>query len=67
MPEEIFSEKNRIADNGTVCKMLFYNITRQACVPAAIESVNASNCYDRPAHTIALLIFQAFGVPTTAV
>ena len=29
--------------------------------------VDASNCYDRIAHAMALLIFQAFGVPTTAI
>jgi hypothetical protein len=29
--------------------------------------VDASNCYDRIAHAIASLIFQAFGVPLTAV
>ena len=36
-------------------------------MPAAIASVNASNCYNRIAHALALLIFQAFGVPLTAV
>jgi hypothetical protein len=29
MPEEIFSEKNRMADDGTLCKTLFYDTTRQ--------------------------------------
>ncbi len=67
MPEEIFSEKNRMANNGTLCKMLFYDITRQAPVPAAIASVDASNCYDRIAHAMALLVFQVFEVPITAV
>ncbi len=67
MPEEIVSEKNRMADDGTLAKTLFYDITRQARVPAAIASVDASNCYDRIAHAIASLIFQAFGIPTTAV
>jgi hypothetical protein len=67
MPEEIFSEKNQMADNGTLCKTLFYNITRQAQVLAAIVSVDVSNCYDRIAHAMASLIFQAFGVPLTAV
>jgi hypothetical protein len=67
MPEEIFSEKNRMADDGTLCKTLFFDIARQACVGAAIASVDASNCYDRIAHAMASLIFQAFGVPTTAV
>jgi hypothetical protein len=27
MPEEIFSERNRMADDGTLCKTLFYDIT----------------------------------------
>ena len=67
MPEEIFSEKNCMANDGTLCKTLFYDITQQARVPAAIALVNASNCYDRIAHAIASLIFQAFGVPLLAV
>ena len=67
MPEEIFSEKNRMANDGTLCKTLFYDITRQARIPTAIASVNASNCYDRIAHAIASLVFQAFGVPTMAI
>ena len=67
MPEETFSEKNRMADDGTLCKTLFYDITRQGPVPAAIASVDASNCYDRIAHAIASLVFQTFGVPTTAI
>jgi hypothetical protein len=67
MPEEIFSKKNRMADDGMLCKTLFYDISRQARVPAAITLVDASNCYDRIAHAMASLIFQAFGVPLTAV
>ncbi len=67
MPEEIFSKKNWMADNGTLCTTLFYNITQQACIPAAIALVDASNCNDKIAHTMALLVFQAFGVPTTAI
>ncbi len=43
MPEEIFSKKNRMEDNGMQCKTLFYNITWQARVPVAIASVDASN------------------------
>ena len=56
-----------MADNGTLCKILFYDITRQARVPAAIALVDASNCYDRVAHAMASLVFQAFWVPITAV
>jgi hypothetical protein len=67
MPEEIFSEKNRMADDGTLCKTLFFDIARQARVPTAITLVDASNCYDRIAHVMASLIFQAFWVPMTAI
>jgi hypothetical protein len=41
MPEEIFREKNRMADNGTLSKTLFCNLARQARAPAAIASVGA--------------------------
>ncbi len=67
MPEEIFGKKNRMADDGTLCKTLFYDIVRQTRIGAAIASVDASNCYDRITHAMASLIFQAFGVPITAV
>ena len=67
VPEEIFSKKNRMANDRTLCKTLFYDIFCQARVPAAIALVDESNCYDRITHAMALLIFQAFGVPLTAV
>jgi hypothetical protein len=67
VPEEIFSEKNRMADDGGLAKTLFYDIVRQTRSPAAIVSVDASNCYDQIAHVMALLIFQSFGVEDMAV
>ena len=67
MPNDIFSKQNRMADDGTLSKTLFCDLVRQARAPAAIASVDASNCYDRIAHTIASLVFQAFGVPATGV
>ncbi len=67
MPEEIYSKKNQMADDKTLTKTLFYDVTRQARVPAAIASVDASNCYDRIAHAMELLVFQAFGIPVPAV
>ncbi len=67
VPEEIFSEKNRMADNGGLAKTLFYDIAWQTRLPVAIASVDASNCYDRITHAMALLIFQSFGVEDTAV
>jgi hypothetical protein len=55
-----------MANNGTLTKTLFYNVTRQARVPASIASVDASNCYDRIAHAVASLV-QAFRVPELAI
>jgi hypothetical protein len=66
--EEIFSKQNCTANNdGGLAKTLFYDIACQPRIPAAIALVDASNCYDRIAHALALLIFQSFGVEDTAV
>jgi len=67
IPEEIFSEQNHTADDGGLAKMLFYDIAHQTRTLAAVASVDASNCYDRIAHAMASLIFQSFGVKSTAV
>ncbi len=67
IPEEIYSEKNCMVDDGGLAKTLFHKIVRQFRVPAAIALANASNCYDRIAHSMALLIFLSFGVEDTAV
>ena len=62
IPEEIFSEKNKTADDGTLAKILFFDIARQSRRPAGVASVDADNCFDRIAHAMASLCFQAFGV-----
>jgi hypothetical protein len=62
MPDEICSKKNRTANNGTLTKVLFYDIIRQSRRSAGISSVDADNCFDRVAHAVVLLIFRAFGV-----
>lgn len=67
IPDEIFSEKNRTADDGTLAKTIFYDLVRQSRRPAGLSSVDAENCYDRIAHAITSLVMQAFGVPCTAV
>jgi hypothetical protein len=67
MPEEIYSKKNLMAEDGMLTKTLFYDVTCQARVPGAIASINASNCYNRIAHAMASLVFQAFGVPESAI
>ncbi len=34
MPDEVFSERNRMAEDGTLSKNLFYDILRQLRRPA---------------------------------
>ncbi len=67
MPEEIYSKRNRLADDGTLSKILYYNIVRQLRRPSGLVSVDADNCYDCICHPMASMIFQAFGVPTPAI
>jgi len=62
MPEEIYSEKNRMAEDGSLAKVLFYDLVRQLRIAAGLGSVDAGNCYDSIAHAIASMMFQAFGV-----
>ena len=66
MPEEIFSERYKTADDGTLAKTLFFDIARQSRRPAGLSSVDAESCYDRIAHAMASLVFQSFGVPGPA-
>ena len=47
MPDEVFSERNRMAEEGSLSKVLFYDIVRQSRLSAGISSVDADNCYDR--------------------
>jgi hypothetical protein len=63
MSEEIFSKKQRTANDDILAKVLFYNIPRQLRMPAALASVDAANCYDHVSHAIVSLVFRAFGSP----
>jgi hypothetical protein len=62
IPEEIYSKRNRLADDRTLAKVLFYNSICQTWLPTGISAVDADNCYNQIAHPIALLVFQALGV-----
>ncbi len=66
MPDEIFSERNQTAEEGSLMKVLFYDVVRQSRLSAGISSVDADNCYDRVSHAIASLVFCSFGVSQEA-
>jgi hypothetical protein len=67
MPGEVYSKRNCLADDGTLSKVLFFDIAWQLHRPAGLALVDANNCYDRIAHPMASMIFQAFGVLTPAI
>jgi hypothetical protein len=67
MPEEVFSKRNHLAEDGTLSKKLFFDIVQQSRQPAGLAAVDADNCYNRIAHPMASMIFQAVGVPTPAI
>ncbi len=54
-------------DDGTLSKVLFYDIVRQLQRPAGLESVDVDDCYDCIAHPMASMVFQSFGIPTPAI
>jgi hypothetical protein len=62
MPKEINSKKSCLADDGTLVKVLFYDIVHQMKLPAGISAIDANNCYDRIAHPIGSLLFQSLGI-----
>ena len=67
MPEEIYSERGKVPDDGTLAKVIFNDVVRQTRLSTGVSSVDAANCYDSVAHAIASLTFQVFGVPEEAV
>jgi hypothetical protein len=65
-PEEIYSKQNRLADDGTLAEVLFYNIVCQMRQPTGIGAVGADDCYNRITHPIASMVFQSLGMPKEA-
>ena len=67
MPEEIYSEKGKTANDCYLAKVILYEIVRQARTSTAVSSIDATKCYDSIAHAITYLVFQAFGAPLESV
>ena len=53
IPEEVYSERGKTADDGTLDKVLFEDVVRQTRLTAGLALVNAANCYDSVTHAIA--------------
>ncbi len=67
VPEEVYSERNQLVDDGPLSKILFYDIVRQLWRFAGLEFVGANNRYNRIAHPMASMVFQSFSIPTPAI
>ena len=63
MPEEVYSEKNCLAEDGTLSKVLFDNIAQQLRRPPGLASVDADNCCNCIAHPTVCLTSTGNPVP----
>ena len=59
VPHEIFSKKERTAEDAVLAQVMAYDIARQKQAPFIVASDNAAQCYDRIAHSIAALSLRA--------
>jgi hypothetical protein len=50
VPEDIYSKKNYLADDGTLAKVIFHDIVLQTRRLAGIPAVDVDNCYNQIAH-----------------
>ena len=62
IPDEIYNEKGRTAEDAILQQVLMYDIARQWKRPLIVASVDASQCYDRVAHAMAALTLRAYKV-----
>ena len=62
VPEEIYSEKGKTAEDAILQQVLLFDIARQLRRPLLVASVDAAQCYDRMAHAAAALTLRSYKV-----
>ena len=67
IPEEIYNEKGRTAEDAILLQVLIYDLAYQWKRPLIVASVDASQCYDRIAHAMAALVLRAYKVHASSV
>ena len=67
VPEEIYSKKERTAEDAVLHQVLAYDIARQKRTPLKMALVDAAQCYNRTAHGIAALSMRAAKVPENSI
>ena len=67
VPEEIYSEKGKTAEDVILQQVLLFDIARQLRRPLLVASVDAAQCYDRIAHATAALTLRAYKVRQSSI
>ena len=67
IPEEVYSDKGRTAEDAILQQVLAYDIARQTKRPLLVASVDASSCYDMVAHAVAALTLRAYKVRQSSI
>ena len=67
VPEEVYSEKGKTAEDAILHQVLIYDLARQLRRPLLVASVDASQGYDRIAHAMASLTLRAYKVRQSSV
>ena len=67
VPEEIYNEKGKTAEDAILQQVLAYDLACQWKRPLLVASVDASQCYDRIAHSMAALTLRAYKVHASSV
>jgi len=67
VPEEIYNEKGRTAEDAILQQVLMYDTARITKRPLVVAQVDAAQCYDRVALSMAALTLRAFKVHNSLV
>ena len=67
VPDEIYSEKGRTSEDAILQQVLLYDIARITKRPLVVAQVDAAQCYDRVALSMAALTARAFKVHNSSV
>ena len=67
VPEEVYSEEGKTAEDAILHQVLIYDLARQLQRPLLVSLVDASQCYDRIAHAMAALTLRAYKVHQSSV
>ena len=62
IPENIFSEKGKTAEDAILQQVLVYNIARQLKRHLVVASVDVAQCYDRVSYTMTIITLRAYKV-----